>query len=239
MFTFIGICVVIFIAMSKYSTKFVHETKKTLSESKIVKKFNEILKTIGERNLDVVKQELIQCLDEFAVVKEQQFAFTLSQIRKSKKDVDNQLNAMTQQLSSITSKVKLFAIDHKGSQEDSIIKQGVSMLVKQKTMQTICEKLRTAQDTLNKREDDLNAMLGDFNSNLAIKKADISIMIADSTGIFSGSTADIKLDNLVKEFQTKVIEGKAAQDVHDKLNNKEEQSPVDYSACVEEFKSML
>ena len=128
---------------------------------------------------------------------------------------------------------------HKGDSNEAIINQAAKLLYKYKTNSLIMDKLTKVKGDLSNREAELNNMLMDFNSNLAVKKAEIAIMVADSTGIFTGSTIDLRLDNLVKEFQDKVIEGKAVQDVHDKLKGEDDGSTINFASCIEEAKDLL
>lgn len=237
---FIGIfilSVVILYVSGKLPTNLFVTTQKTLSESQIIKKFNKTLKSLGERNLDFVKQELIKCLDEYTIVKEEQFKFTLTQIRKSKNDINNQLNQMKSRVINAKNALDVFIAKHRGDKNLDVINEGTKLMHSYKLCKLLLDKLNTANESLYNRENELNSMLTDFNSNVAIKKAEISIMIADSTGIFTGSDIDLRLDNLVKEFQDKIIEGKASQDVHNKLNNNI--SDIDYSECRKEFEELI
>lgn len=241
MISFITVLVAIpFIAwaLGAIPSSVVNQTRKTLSESQIVKRFNNALKSLKDRNLDAVKEELIECLDQYATVKEHQFAFTLAQIRKSANEINKQISSMSNNLNSSRVALEDYKQWHRGDQSDSVINQAAKLLYKYKTNTLIMDKLTKAKVDLTSREAELNNMLMDFNSNLAVKKAEIAIMVADSTGIFTGSTIDLRLDNLVKEFQDKVIEGKATQDVHDKLKG-EDNSSVNFASCIEEAKDFL
>ena len=226
-------------ALGAIPSSLIYQSKKTLSESQIIKRFNSALKSLKERNLDSVKEELIECLDQYATVKEHQFAFTLAQIRKSATEIDKQISNMHSNLHKSQCTLNEYQRLHKGETSESAVNGAAKLLYKHKTNEVIMDKLTKAKNDLTGRESDLNNMLMDFNSNLAVKKAEIAIMVADSTGIFTGSTIDLRLDNLVKEFQDKVIEGKASQDVHDKLKDEDNNSAVNFASCVEEAKSLL
>lgn len=242
MISFIVVLIAIILiawALGAIPASFIYQSRKTLSESQIVKRFNNALKSLKERNLDAVKEELIECLDQYATVKEHQFAFTLAQIRKSTNEIDKQISSMKNTLSLSKRALDEYKQYHKGDSNEAIINQAAKLLYKYKTNSLIMDKLTKAKGDLSNREAELNNMLMDFNSNLAVKKAEIAIMVADSTGIFTGSTIDLRLDNLVKEFQDKVIEGKAAQDVHDKLKGEDDGSTINFASCIEEAKDLL
>lgn len=237
LFFIIAIIVIAYVAPGAIG-KFLVSSKKVLDETKIVEKFNKTLKGLTERNIDQVKEDLINLLKDYSEVKTAQFSFTLGQIRNTISDLDHQLATIISQRRNAENQLSIYIMDHKNTTDEQEIIRGASLLSTKKSFENLEERLKEAKDILKEKESSLINMIESFKSNLAIKKAEISMMIANNTGAFTGSAIDIKLDNLVQEFQTKAVEQQASADVHNILKGQNENTSDAFS-CVEEFKQMI
>ena len=83
--------IVIAIFVVKYFDSPELEKTVKLSEDKIVNKFNNLLKKISPRNIETVKKELLDTLDQYKAVKKAQFVEARSLITSSISAVEEKL----------------------------------------------------------------------------------------------------------------------------------------------------
>ena len=102
-------------------------------------------------------------------------------------------------------------------------------------MKAIIEKLKVAKENLLRKECEFDREIDMFNSKFALKKAEVSMMIANAISLKNVSSIDIRLEDLVSEFQTKVEEQENADYVRGKIYGTEVQN-TDSSFNLEEYK---
>ena len=110
------------------------------------------------------------------------------------------------------------------------------------------EKLKRLRDSLVKSEsilkDKLNTInhnIDTFNHKYSIKKSEIIVMIANAAAVRNVSGVDIKLNDLVSEFESKVKEEEIKLEVREKIfgSNTEKEIDLDISGNYEEYLEKL
>ena len=234
MITFFAILGVLFVLIVLISNidKFKGISKKLLREDKLINKFNKLVNSITERNIDTVKQELLEVLDEYQALKTEHFQKTNAELSKA-------INRIEEQILSINTSINGFnrkALEIKAYNGDP--KEGAMFLYQVDRFTEVKNKLSDKMRDLTNKKSKLIETTSMFNSNIALKRAEISIMIADSTGIDSGSNIDLKLDKLVIEFKDKVAEQEAYKEINDTIHSKNESIEFDQEAYIEKFNKL-
>ena len=201
-----------------------------VNENELVKKFNKVVKRITERNIEDVKADLFRILDKYKFVKCEQFIENRTQIKSARSYVEEQINATTKAEADVVAQLRRL----KNSENPDVV-LGAQLLYQSDSMKAIIEKLKVAKENLLKKECEFDREIDMFNSKFALKKAEVSMMIANAISLKNVSSIDIKLEDLVSEFQTKVEEQENADYVRGKIYGTEVQN-ADSSFNLEEYK---
>lgn len=193
---------------------------KKLSESELVKKFNSLVKTLTERNLEDVKSELLDILDKYREVKCNSFIESKTILVNSKESILQQVEILSQEESNLLSSIyTIKECMQNGQSTESDINAGARFLYE-------VEKLREAKNSLKKAVEDLNEKINSIDNNInlfnhryLLKKSEITLMIANAISVQNVSGIDLKLNDLVTEFKTKVRENEIKKEVTGKIYN--------------------
>lgn len=196
------------------------ELKKTimLDENKIVKKFNNLLKHISPRNIETVKKDLIDTLDEYKAVKKAQFIDARTLITSS-------IDSVKQELAKVDEKCtikKQQIIDSRGKVNEV---EGAQMCYDWDLYRITHTNLTKSLETLNTRLTELDRKVIQFDSSLHFKRSQIIAMIADSIAIKDYSVIDLRLESLETEFKNEVNKAENARIVNEKMEHIEDKSP--------------
>lgn len=187
-------------------TNYLHK-KISLSENSIIKKFNRLLKTIGQDNFSVVKEKLLNTLDQYEVIKKQQFVENLTYLKEALAAVNEQHSAMDRTV-----------VNKRGSlrnRKDSITEEeGARLVYELENYQLMTDRLKNAQNNLENKMAALNSKVIQFEGNIALRRAQIVSMIAESISIDNHSVIDLRLDSLEKEFKHEVTKIESMQEVN-------------------------
>lgn len=183
-----------------------------VNENELIKKFNRVVKRLTERNIEDVKADLFKILDRYKFIKCEQFIENRAQIQSARKQVTEQIEQTIRSRSDVRRQVQ--NLKESGNPDATL---GAQLVYQYDMLGEMIEKLEVAKDNLTRKEYEFDRELGLFNSKFALKKAEVSMMIANAISLKNISTIDIRLEDLVSEFQQKVDEQENSDYVRTKL----------------------
>jgi hypothetical protein len=183
-----------------------------VNENDLIKKFNRVVKRLTERNIENVKADLFKILDRYKFIKCEQFIENRTQIQSARKQVTEQIEQTIRSRSDVRRQVQ--KLKESGNPDANL---GAQLVYQYDMLGEMIEKLEVAKDNLTRKECEFDRELGLFNSKFALKKAEVSMMIANAISLKNISSIDIRLEDLVSEFQQKVDEQENADYVRTKL----------------------
>lgn len=204
----------------------------TLSESKIVKKFNRLVRSINERNINTVKDELLEVIEEYKAVKVNQFIESKNQISSSKRIINEEIE--NSELSRANVKKQIAKLK---TSENPDVANGASLVYQYERISEMINRMEEIKTNLEEKDAHLEREIESFNAKYAMKKAEVSMMIAEAISIKNVSKIDLRLNDLVTEFKNKAEEQENANYVKSKVYNLENEAsePVDIEAYKEKF----
>ena len=206
-------------------------TKKvSLSENTIIRKFNHLLKTIGRDNFSAVKEKLLNTLDEYSVVKKQQFAENLTYLKEALAAVKEQSDAMSRNV-----EIKINSL--RACKNSIAEEEGARLVYELENYQLMVGRLKKAQDNLENKKAALNSKIVQFEGSLALRRAQIVSMIAESISIDNHSFIDLRLDSLEQEFKHEVTKIESMQEVNALTNGKN--STEEHLFDLEKYKKLF
>lgn len=188
---------------------------KELTESELVKKFNKLVKSITSRNLEVVESELLDILEKYRDIKCKNFINAKTRLEKSKLDLKNQL----EQVKNLEKDMIKDIADLKSNTtlDEAILVRGGQHVFCLEHLRHGKNKLIESINLISEKLVVVNNNITTFNQRYAIKKAEIIALIANATTIENASDIDLKLNDLVSEFDTKVRENKIKDEVRSEI----------------------
>ena len=233
MFILFSVLVIAAVAILIYRTAITKNSDSiTLSESKIVKKFNRLVRSINERNISTVKDELLDVIEEYKAVKVQQFIDSKNQISSSMRIIDEEIE--NSKMSRANVKKQIVKLK---SEENPDVATGASLVYQYERMGEMLGRMEEIKNGLDDKNSVLEREIESFNAKYAMKKAEISMMIAEAISIKNVSNIDLRLNDLVTEFKAKAEEQENANYVKSKVYHLENDSnePVDVEAYKDKF----
>lgn len=214
-FTFIILVLSLWI-LSKVLTR-TTKTKltKELTESELVKKFNKLVKSITSRNLETVESELLDILEKYRDIKCENFINAKTRLEKSKLELKNQLEQVKNLEKDMIKNIAALKSDT--TLDEAILVRGGQHVFCLEHLRHGKNKLIESIDLISEKLVVVNNNITTFNQRYAIKKAEIIAMIANATTIENASDIDLKLNDLVSEFDTKVRENKIKDEVRGEI----------------------
>ena len=217
MLSFLGSIVVLlvffYVGYYAYCKSLKKKITTKLCESDLVKKFNRAVKKLTSRNLDTVKEALLDILEEYRHVKCESFIESKTLLSNSLDSLNIQISRIKEQESIFIRKIK----DIKSKKEITLEDEKIGAMYISEL-----EKLRTVYSNIEKSkakvEDNIqivNSSVNMFNHKYELKKSEIIVMIANATTVKNVTSIDIKLSDLVTEFNTKVRESEIRTEVTD------------------------
>ena len=244
MFTFIGlVCTVLFayLAFCLLSSSKTTSIKK-LKESDLVKKFNKTLKKMTERNIDTIKEELLDILEEYRNRKCDSFIESKKLLNDSFSMVRSQMLEIDIQISNLKRKIETIKDNiNKGLASEEEQKSGTIYLMEYEKLKRLRDSLVKSESILKDKLNTINHNIDTFNHKYSIKKSEIIVMIANAAAVRNVSGVDIKLNDLVSEFESKVKEEEIKLEVREKIfgSNTEKEIDLDISGNYEEYLEKL
>lgn len=204
----------------------------SLSESKIVKKFNRLVRSINDRNINTVKDDLLDVIEEYKAVKVSQFIDSKNQISSSKRIIDEEIANSEASRTNVKKQI----VKLKNSDNPDVA-NGASLVYQYERISGMLDRMQEIKAGLDEKDAHLEREIESFNAKYAMKKAEISMMIAEAISIKNVSNIDLRLNDLVTEFKTKAEEQENANYVKNKVYHIEndENEPVDIDAYKDKF----
>lgn len=215
---------------------------KKLEENDLVKKFNKTLKKLTERNIDAVKEELLDILDEYRNRKCDSFIESKKLLNDSLSMVRSQILEIDIQISNLRKNIKIIKINiDKGLASEEEQKSGAIYFMEYEKLKQLRDSLVNSELILKNKLNTLDHNIDTFNHRYSIKKSEITVMIANAAAVRNVSGVDIKLNDLVSEFESKVREEEIKQEVKEKIfgSNTEKEIDFDISSNYEEYLEKL
>ena len=206
--------------------------KISLSESKIVKKFNRLVRSINERNINTVKDDLLDVIEEYKAVKVNQFIDSKNQISSSLRIISEEIENSQASRSNIKKQISKLK-----SEETPDVSLGASLVYQYEHIGDMISRMSDIKKNLQEKDSQLDREIETFNVKYAMKKAEISMMIAEAISIKNISKIDLRLSDLVTEFKTKVEEQENENYVKSKVYNIENDNtePIDIDVYKNKF----
>jgi hypothetical protein len=193
---------------------------KKLSESDLVKKFNSLVKNLTERNLENVKFELLDVLDKYREVKCNGFIESKTILVNSKESILQQVEILSQEESNLLSNIyTIKECMQNGQFTESDVDAGARFLYEVEKLRDVRDSLKKAVEDLNEKINSIDNNINLFNHRYLLKKSEITLMIANAISVQNVSGIDLKLNDLVTEFKTKVRENEIKKEVTGKIYN--------------------
>lgn len=235
MITLIFIATIIVVAIFLYHRCNNKDVKKVkiFDEKKIIDKFNKLVQSIGPRNMDIIKNELLNCLDEYRALKRQQFIDARTLLTASMDAIDNEIFKVKEALS----KKEGYLRNHKEELSDY---DGAKLCYERDLYSQMVKKLFDSKDKIVAQLAELDKRIISFDTQLQLKRTQVVTMINESFVIDNCSAIDLKLDSLEKEFKGEVNKLKQTQVVDEKMGNikKEEELAFDVDHYTQIFKEL-
>ena len=234
MFILISVIVIAVVAILIYRTAISSNNSNeiSLSESKIVKKFNRLVRSINERNINTVKDELLEVIEEYKAVKVNQFIDSKNQIASSKRIINEEI--ANSELSRANVKKQILKLKNAANPD---IASGASLVYQYERISDMINRMEEIKTSLEEKDAHLEQEIESFNAKYAMKKAEVSMMIAEAISVKNVSNIDLRLNDLVTEFKAKAEEQENANYVKNKVYHieKDENEPIDIDIYKNKF----
>lgn len=243
MLSFLGsivvLLVVFYVGYYAYCKSLKKKISTKLCESDLVKKFNRAVKKLTYRNLETVKEELLDILEEYRYVKCESFI-------ESKTLLNNSLDSLTVQMMKIKEQDSIFVnkikeIKSKKSLTSEDEKIGAMYVSELEKLRAVYSNIGKSKSKVEDNIRIIDSSINMFNHKYELKKSEIIVMIANATTVKNVTSIDIKLSDLVTEFNTKVRESEIRTEVTDKIYNvdTDKEVPHNYNEgeYIEKFKN--
>ena len=227
--TFVAIIIASILIFNHCKTPEIEKVK-IFDEKKIVEKFNKLVHSIGPRNIDTIKKELLECLDEYRALKRQQFIDARTLLTSSIESIESEIRKVDETIRGKSNYIKL----HKAELSDY---EGAKLCYEKDLYKQMSEKLNTSRDKMYSQLSELDKKVMSFDTQLQLKRTQVITMINESFVIDNYSAVDLKLDSLEKEFKGEVNRLKQTEIVDEKMGNikKEEELAFDVDHYTEIF----
>ena len=209
------------------------EKIKIFDEKKIIDKFNKLVRSISPRNIDIIKKDLLDCLDEYRALKRQQFIDARTLLTASMEAIDNEISKVKEALS----KKEGYIHFHKKELSDY---EGAKLCYEKDLYSQMVKKLSDSKNKVQDQLANLDKRIVSFDTQLQLKRTQVVTMINESFVLDNCSSIDLKLDSLEKEFKGEVNKLKQTQVVDEKMGNvkKEEELAFDVDHYTQIFKKL-
>lgn len=188
-------------------------------EKKIVDKFNKLIRSLSPRNIETVKKDLLECLEQYKVVKRQQFIEARSLITESISNIKTEIESISRTIGEKSLALK----NNKANISEYDGAKGLYEIDLYKQMK---DKLSASIDILDKKLSELDQKIVSFDTQLQLKRTQIITMISSSLAIDNCSSIDLKLDSLETEFKSEVNKIEQTRIVDEKMGNAKKDSDI-------------
>lgn len=218
-----------------------------MSENDLVKTFNKLANSLSgspNRNIDNIASEMLAVLKEYKCKKIEQFIESTQMLTKNRQHIDEEIV----KLDNVISKLKADALNlNKENMTDDDYELGAMYMAQiDDTINLKNDLIKTSEENKNQL-DRIDKQIKSFNAKYAIKEGSITNMIIKAKTHKNFSSVDIKLNDLISEFNDKVTDIEVEQKVRAQIANTESDENTDKSPnfiahkeeYIAKFKNML
>ena len=131
----------------------------TLSESKIIKKFNRLVRSINERNINTVKDELLDVIDEYKAVKVNQFIDSKNQISSSMRIINEEIENSKVSRNNVKKQITKLK-----SESNPDVAVGASLVYQYERVGEMINRMNEIKKNLDEKEAHLDREIESFNA---------------------------------------------------------------------------
>lgn len=204
--------------------------------NRIKRRFKKLLKSTKRRDINTVREDLLQTLDDYKLAKTKEFVSVKVRIEKSLREISASLSDIIAKKYSIEKAITAKRTEYKNTGSESVLSEGALLTRTYEMYNNTETSLRQSQTLIQEKLDKLNQEIDLFSSKYELKKAEIGLMLANSLVDVDCSQINLELDDLVVEYKDKEEEIKITQDVTKRVNNiKTDEESVDMGVYKEKF----
>lgn len=219
----------------------------SLTENELVKKFNNLADSLtskSKRSIDKIASEMLAVLKEYKCKKIEQFVESTQMLTKNK----NHLNEEIAKVNSLITKLKADAMAlNKENMTDEDYEIGAMYMAQIEDTEKLKQDLIDTLAENDKQLERVDKQVKSFNAKYTIKEGSITNMIIKAKTHKNFSAVDLKLNDLISEFNDKVTDIEIEQRVKSQIagtehTDDEDKSPnflANKEKYVEKFKNMI
>lgn len=185
----------------------------------IKKKFKKLLKSVGKRNIDDVREDLLSTLIDYKDAKTTEFINAKNLLSKSNREIEHTITNIMAQKEISESEINLLKKHYDVNKSDIILQKGILKASAIDKYNKILLSLNDSQKNILEKLNKLNEEIELFTSKYELKRAEINLMLVGNVVDSNFSTVDLNLDDLIIEYQDKENELKNAREIRTKMNN--------------------
>lgn len=217
-----------------------------LTESELVKKFNglgEALKSANGRGIDQIASDMLNVLKEYKCRKIEQFVESEQLLNKNK-------NHLTEEIAKVDKQIARLKADALALKKDNMTDEDFEIGALYMAQIDETEKLK--QDLIKTAKDNedqiakVDKQVKSFNAKYTIKEGSITNMIIKAKTQKNFSNVDLKLNDLISEFNDKVQDIEIEQKVRAEISGTPQEDEVESAnfiankdAYVAKYKELL
>lgn len=218
-----------------------------LGENELIKKFNSLCDKLAgsnERTIDSISNDMLNILKEYKARKIEQFVESTQMLTKNKRHINEEIIKINENIN----KLKRNAFELKKdtmSDEDYLI--GAMYVSQIEDSEKLLEELKATLSENDKQLERVEKQVNSFNAKYTLKEGSIMNMIIKAKTHKNFSNVDLKLNDLISEFNDKVSDVEIEQKVRAKINGVEHNDDEEFSSdfithkseYVEKFKQLI
>lgn len=209
-----------------------------LSESELVKKFNglgESLTGADNRSIDKIASEMLAVLKEYKCRKIEQFVESEQMLNKNKNHLNEEIGKVDSQIARL--KADALALSKDNMTDDDYEIGALYMAQIEDTQKLKDELIATAKEN-DAQMERVDKQVKSFNAKYTIKEGSITNMIIKAKTHKNFSSVDLKLNDLISEFNDKVQDIEIEQKVRAQIQGTPEdvdETPASFVVNKEEY----
>lgn len=186
---------------------------------RIKSRFKKLLKSVSKRNIDDVREDLIETLTDYKRVKTEEFINAKNLLDKSNREINYTIETVLTQKRINEKEISVLRNQYEMDKSEITLQKGIlKASVIDKYVKAI-ESLKESGKIVQEKLDKLNEEIELFTSKYELKRAEINLMLVSNLVDLNFFTTDLNLDDLVIEYQDKQNELKNAHEIKAKINN--------------------
>lgn len=212
------------ISIKKHQYKF--------SESGIITKFNRLVSKINKKNIDDIKFDLINLLDQYREIKVMEFSEAKHTLVKNLKNLEKQQVDLAALKSDVRNK-----LDNMIKTKSSDSEIGAELLYNIDKIDIMMASAKDSYENCKKNLMKLDNQVDMFKVNYEIKKAEVNNLLTKQImNSCSDYKIDLTIDNLKTEFEDMINEQEINSDITSKIYDK---NSINLSEYIEKYNVLI